>query len=1306
MRVRLFLTQVFILSALAASRPLAAGDAPPILIKPTVVMPLDRFAYFNGETIPLSFRGIEGDVKLEAQNADGRSLLYSGPAVPLFLENVRLAPGAYDLLLNGASTGQCLYLCNTLRRSSASLQDESEPPELKLSADDRKNPGLLAEKVKAHGGELNRLFAESGVTGCVAMGKSEMGRSPFLDAMARSGAILLVNPDTRPTSFYPAGNEPGELDGMSQRMILTAQANGRYPNFGGFCFGWDTTAHAVNSRLGLLVYWDWGDKTQALRTYIKRIDQYKMDEFTRRTGLKAVSQAEYIAYLASIGMPGFAPVIDLPAKRWVEEISHHIKPLGDAERRAFEQRLDAWSSYLMGLYAESYSAFSKNLRETDSALRHTSSVQADHSAVINGQYFPSAYEPLDLCYQAAWNDQVGGPDYLDQGVFIAGLLNMQRNGRPTWVSNAFCSVHGLSDTPGKFVRLAAQNLAYGGAGIGFALEGFSNVLGGLNKDSNWDAIKDTSGGADVVAGREFLERFSTLAVEGRGDHGVGILFSKSQFERQYQVLGFGVPAYRAFIALMRLGYTPAFVTEEELAAGRTGSIKALVLIGQTVPLPEASAAGLAAFQKSGGRIIADGSTTIAIQGAETLKIAFPDSLPGKPHNWNSPNLAAGENDTILYARIHPEAASAFYEMLRDTGGALLRSERGARAEISLLQIDGGADAKYIVAVNDSFVANQADWHRVREMLHPSSRLADSSVLYDCTDESALGNTKAIPCDLTKTVARTIAILTRDPTVIDLRATQTVVAGGNATVSVTFRDTKLQPLSALIPFHLALRRPDGKPCLELYRATNRDGTFSIELPIPANAPIGEWTLALRSQLNGRTVILPIAVAAGKPLAATPLRELVVVRQSGAIAAMLEAAKKTGPILIPVFDSPRSADIRAAAEKAKAVLAGRGIDVEIRAAPALANYTPAYDLTDAQKKENASIERGESIGRIKRETVNGNDWYSGMSAYRLHRPVVLFDLSGVTGVNPMAEALGASGLLWPQVSESFPGPGRAVMQGVHWAFAPRTTAVVIQAADAAGLMAGADALANLPEDRLTPGITEVKAELWRQFYVGGKPSNPEAKGLGAEHAVLGYDPQAFQMHFPGAMPPERASPFVAQSIPAADIPAVFEPKQYIVKLREGNGAGIRYIDSATADALIPDLRFSDAIQLNADTKEAGRYTLRAEGVFRYSDRTPCRQACWEDIINLRESVVPKERRPMEWDVWVNGKPAGKLAVTKTAEKEVPLELYSATAGMNPKSQMEEVAVELSGAVELPAGSVEIMLIHQNVVDGKLNRVAVER
>ncbi len=112
-----------------------------------------------------------------------------------------------------------------------------------------------------------------------------------------------------------------------------------------------------------------------------------------------------------------------------------------------------------------------------------------------------------------------------------------------------------------------------------------------------------------------------------------------------------------------------------------------------------------------------------------------------------------------------------------------------------------------------------------------------------------------------------------------------------------------------------------------------------------------------------------------------------------------------------------------------------------------------------------------------------------------------------------------------------------------------------------------------------------------------------------------------------------------------------------------------------------------------------------MFRYSDRKPCWQAQWEDIINLREQIVPKERRPLEFEVQQAGKMAGKLVPVKTQEKEVPLELTAPTAGTKPKSVVEEVVTQLTGEIELPAGRQELLLIHKNVVDGKLNQVLIE-
>ncbi len=295
----------------------------------------------------------------------------------------------------------------------------------------------------------------------------------------------------------------------------------------------------------------------------------------------------------------------------------------------------------------------------------------------------------------------------------------------------------------------------------------------MNAETNWRNMQGKAGQADLLAGRDFLDRFAALAVEARGAHGVGILWSKTQYGRQNVAMGFGNAPYQALVALARLGYTPRFVTEDELATGRAAGCAALVVIGQTFALPEKASAGLTAFVKNGGRILVDGSTTVPLAGAEKLSLAFPFSMPGKPHNWNVPRMVGNENDTILYERWHPALAKAFFSALGDTGHAWLRSEKGADTKVSLLQIDGGRDAAYIVAVNDSWVGTQADWHQVQETLAPTKALPAGWVLYDCTEEKCLGKAAPFVADLSLTTARVFACLPRGLRAIALSATQSV-----------------------------------------------------------------------------------------------------------------------------------------------------------------------------------------------------------------------------------------------------------------------------------------------------------------------------------------------------------------------------------------------------------------------------------------------------------------------------------------------------------------------------------------------------
>ncbi len=1291
------LTSLALVSCLAYAMAQQAekADAP----HSALVMPLARTAYFVGEKIPMAVTGA-GDVKVEMINSGGRLQIYQGKSGTILLDTSLIAPGDYSIEINGVKALERLTITSPLRRSCASMQDEAEPNPPQRDPQKQK-PEEYSKTVDDYWEYVAGAIKESGLTSVFALAQSDAGRFGYLDALARGGAIVMANCDTRPTSFNPGTMMPQELDGMSQRMILAAQANARHPNFAGFCFAWDTTGHAIGGRRQLLVYWGWADKGEALRSYIDRVDRFKEEEFIRRSGLEPVSEKDYLAYLLRTGQAELAPTVDLPIHVWIKEMAKAAKPMPEAERAAFERRLDAWAAYMMGMYGEVYGNYVKNLSQVDPALKYTGSVQIDHNSTRCGQYLPAAYAPLSFRYQSTWNDQVGGPDYLFQWLITQGLLDMERGTKPTWISNAVAMAHHRAEYPGKFTRVAAHGLAYGGSGIGFACEAFSNLLGGMNAGSNWSAIKGKNGGADVLAGKDFLDRFAGVALSGAARNGVGILFSKTQYGRQNVTPAFGSAPFTAFTALARLGYTPCFLTEDDVLAGRTRGVKAIVLLGQTVLLPKPVQEKIEAFAAGGGLLVADGNSTVKIAGMKPFAYKFELSPPGKPHNWSVPNMPAGDNDVTLINAWQKEFAPVIDAALGGAGRAILAPAKGTASDISVFEISGGADASYIVAVNDSNIATQADWYQVKEQLVPATGTAGT--LYDCTAEKMIGPVAPVECDLSASTAKVYAVLKRPLKSAALSASQKITDGENLVVAVEFRDDADKRLAAVIPFNIAISRPDGSVYQEFYRNTKGDGLFSMSIPVPANVPAGKWTVSLRSQLDGSVSSLPVEISAAKTgPAATAVDAPVIMRESSAIDAALA---KGASFVIPVFDSPQAEALAAAAEKVKAELANRGVSAEIWSKPSTATYTLGYATSAFQEYENSRIDRGEAIGMIKRETVNANDWFSALSGWRFGKPVILIDLVNPSAdtkalpANPMARSLQNAGLLWPEVSAEFPGRGRAVVQLVHWAFAPRVPAIVIQAADPEGLAAGAAALAKPQDDFLTPGIRNVKAAIWREFHVGEAPAMPEAKGLTSKDLKVTAGPKPFAIDFPGDVRPptpdqvkrpERPVP------PAISIPATFLPKDYTVFYLVGDN----WTESATAEPLVPDLRFSQGVRLVLDIKNPGKTKIIAKGVFRYSDRQPCTQAQWEDYLSLRRQLVPARKEPMSMDILLDGKTIGKLEPSKKEERKV----MTVFTPMPSQFAMEEVVTELSGEVELPAGRQEIMLVEKNIVDGKLEMVGV--
>lgn len=1261
---------------------------------PTIALPMERVNYFIGESIPIGVQNVTGTYSVLVLDANGRAAAAGQATAPaLRLDTARMAAGRYQVQINGQATGTSFTLVSPQRISNAALSDEAMP--------DVSKPEKFAAAEVA--------LRESGINAVMVVGAEEVGRDQRLDLLAGTGTVAFYNPYTRPMSFIPARVYGPELQTFRHRLALSAQANGRYPTFAGYQYDWDPTG--INREM-LFIYWQWGTQGQPLRNYIARSTQAVYDDFTRRTGLQPVTKAEYMRYCLSIGRPEYAPAIDLPTYRWINEMAGSYTPMRERERMAMEKRLDAWSNYLMGLYAEGYAGHQQALREVMPSLRNTSSVNVGHNNIKDGQYHPSAYQPLDFRYMTAWDDQVAGPDFTYQWLYSAGLLDMARQpGQPTWIGSSLGPVHGLAAYPGRFMRMAGHNLAYHGTGLGFAMEGFSNVLGGFGTDTNWATARGKAAGEDLISGRDFLRRFAPLSTACADVRQVGVLYSKTQFARQETMAYIETPQFNAFITLARLGYTPRYITEEEIVACGLNGMKTLVVAQQTVPLPWQVMAQLDAFTQAGGRIIADDNTLVELPRMQRIKVAMAEEFkPGKPHNWSVPNrFIVDKPHAMVYEEHLAQLMPPTLLALGSTGRTPLVAKNGAKAKVSTFMLDGGKDATYIVAVNDATQSNQSDWVRISETLVPNGEV--KGVLYDLTAEKNIGTVAPVTCTFDNLTARVYGLLNRPVEYIGLTADQKITAGQDLRLQVEFQDKYRLPLRAAIPCHITVLRPDKSQAMEFYRATDRKGTLELAANLGANEMPGIWTLTVRSLLDGSTASLPITVDVGAPVAVAEVTEPVIVRGREALLQLL--AKKPA-LTLPVFDNEHQKALLPVAEAAKNALAKKGVAVTIWQNPALGTYVMGYDPSAEELAQNARAEQGSAIGQINLTTINRNDYFGAQGGYIFGKPVILLDLVGEKKAdsknrlrdvfdNPMAEKLDAQGMLWPSANTAFPGPGRATVQVVKSAFLLGVDAIIIQASDVKGLLAGVQALANPPADWLEPGVAQTRRQLLSEFGIDPQSDKVDTRGLTPRGLVAGKAPKPLAITFGDAQPPTLAEvkPFVPTVAVAQAIPAVFEPKDAVTYYN---------IDGSYERCWSPggnwqgDLRFSDALKLTVDAKDGGTFNVAIDGIFRYNDRQPRSQAQWEDVLAVYNKTVKKTRQPMTFEVWVDGKLAGTLTTLQPAEKDVPIDTLPGYSTDKPKSVVEEVVTQVSGTVTIPAGTHEVMFIHRNMVDGNLTQIAL--
>jgi len=1262
-------------STTAAATCYAQSNASPA----SVVLPLDRTTYVVGELVPLAIRS-ERAATMTLEPADGdlgtTVSVHEKAMGPMRLDTAQIAEGTYSIHLDGKATGVSLTLVSPLRPSAAAIIEEGVVP-------------------IRHEVTFNAVM-NAATNAYFGMGTREAmswKRPQPYDELLTKRLMTFPNPSTRQTSFKPPRAWDHEMDNWGMVLAQGTQKNLRYPNFGGVCYEWDAGEIMRNPS----IFFRMGDMDEQWRAYQAKSNEAVVEQFREQTGLEPPTTKELIIYAAAIGRPEAGPALDMPSRKWMRMIAERLEPMPEEELTALGDRIAAWNWHLMTEYGRGHQRMSTQLKRIDPSMAHTGSVNLDHGTIAGGHYTPADYQGLDFRHMSAWNDQIGIGDYDFQWLYSAAMMNTDNpDNQPIWIATGTWG----HQYGGKDVRTMAHILAHNGTGIGSAAEGHGS----------W--AKARAGNPSLRSTEEFADRFVSLATQGEGDHKVAILFSRSQLAREVSFHNLGSPSWQALVTLTRLGYTPRFITEEQVLDGGLEGFEALTIWEQTIPLPDPVVAAIEAFAGRGGKVTVDASSTAEVPGATRLTggIYVPKAKRQYGSGFSSTMLPMGMSQLSEY--LHDNLAPAVLEGLGDTGRAIYRPAAGVDSDVTVMQIDGGQDATFAVMVNDSWNPeswSHTSWLQVQEDVAAAPGIGARAVRYDLNAEREAGAAaQGFTVDLTDTTARLFAVTTRPVATTDLRATQNLAAGEPLGIRIAFHDDSSQPLEAVLPFHLKVLRPDGSAAFSGYRATERDGVFAAAWTMPRNAPAGEWTVVARSQLTGHETTLTVTVRSAAPTRhAQAIDEPVIGRQTAAIEKLLS---KEPQLTVPVFAGDHAAEHRRLAGLVAKTLAGKGVRVETRDDPKTGTYTLAYVWTDEQQRENDRIDAGEMIGVIEINAHRGEHYYTDDAKYRFGRHVVLLDLVQVKGDNPMAEVLDKQHMLWPEVDAAFPGSGRAVVQLIHDAFDPDHDAIVIQATDVEGLEAGIAALADLPTDWVGTSVSDARLALMKQWHIhGGVEPAARSDGLTAEGRRTHDAPQRFELAIGG-----KATPPTADQVEPAPkqhdykhvaVPADLKfQRQAYAEQRSENG----WVNASPGHKrkLPADLRFTEAIAIPVEVTEPGAYTVRTAGVFRYSDRQPRSQPNWEAILEIYEQVVKLPRKPLEWEMQLNDQAVGHLTPSKTEQASVPIDTLPFYMKTPPPSVTEEVVSELTGTVELTQGKHVIRLVLQNMVDGELTALEIKR
>lgn len=516
------------------------------------------------------------------------------------------------------------------------------------------------------------------------------------------------------------------------------------------------------------------------------------------------------------------------------------------------------------------------------------------------------------------------------------------------------------------------------------------------------------------------------------------------------------------------GHPATYLHEYDIEAGHLKDCKILLLSSIQHELPQKVTAEILKFIRGGGRVVADGATTIEIPGMEKTGRTF-DEWRQYFTGWIRDFFK--DRKKVYRHEIHE---STWWEMnqfaaknapaLKEIIEQSVRRRMSSPDPLVFVSRNTAGNVAYWFVVNfrtmvnmqrrlpgmyQLYVAPHALWLDVNEV--------GQGAIYDVLEMKQVvpvlkGGKERILCDLRDLQGRIYAWTPEPVAGVELSVQRKVGAGGRVPIQITVKGTSGEALAGAVPVAIVVRSPRGDEVHRVYRAADADGLME-SLPVYADAEPGEWEVLVQERLSGKAVRATFTVVSRpvrKLLAVTSLGDCTVV-EPDAIKAFAERKRR---VFIPLDGDQET--LRRFAQETASRLAKIGIECSVR---------PVEEL------------------------ITGKNYQNWKKPKRILSPAPLVPgdliLIARPGRNRLLESLVRSDVLLRQPGPSYPGPARGLVQYVRDAFCPGCDAVVVLGGDTEGLNVALDeTLRLLSGKRPDRGVTLVAApEKARTAFIPG-------------------------------------------------------------------------------------------------------------------------------------------------------------------------------------------------------------------------------